>query len=262
MLANHKKQGNISAGICLVSLVGITVFPSTSAIVLYAVFIPTYLFTFWSYAKAKGYSGVVGIVLPCLSIIGLIILAVLKDKHPESVSNPSIKEGQYSAEGGNMFFRKKVDVDEYCAASLNALFSPEREKVWEQLRQTSNDPALSAIDRTVYINHIRAIMVELVLIAITKNCSMDIGSDARVFTWAYFKDHGATQIEEIGRIYNQAFGATAGDGVAGIVGSFSDELTGGKLQQDTMQCLHAEFYAVLRSLFEEFKSIKLTTKRG
>ena len=161
-----------------------------------------------------------------------------------------------------MFFRKKVDVDEYCAASLNTLFSPEREKVWEQLRQACNDPALSAIDRTAYINHIRAIMVELVLIAITKNCNMNIGSDARFFTMTYFKDHGATHVEEIERTYNQAFGAITGDGVAGMVTLFSDQLTDGKLRQDTKQRLHAEFYALLRPLFEEFKSIKLTTKRG
>ena len=161
-----------------------------------------------------------------------------------------------------MLFKKKVDIDEYGAASLNALFSPEREKVWEQLRQACNDPALSAIDRTVYINHIRAIMVELVLIAITKNCGMDIGSDAQVFTMIYFKDHGATHIEQIGSTYDQVFGATPGDGVLGMVHLFSDQLTEGKLRQDTMQRLHAEFYAVLRPLFEEFKNIKLTTKRG
>ena len=66
-----------------------------------------------------------------------------------------------------MFFRKKVDVDDYCVASLNALFAPDREKVWEQLRHECKDPAISEIDRTAYINHIRAIMVELILIAIT-----------------------------------------------------------------------------------------------
>lgn len=91
---------------------------------------------------------------------------------------------------------------------------------------------------------------------------MDIGSDARFFTMIYFKDHGATHIEKIGRTYNQVFGATAGDGVAGIVRSFSDQLTDGRLRQDTVKRLQTEFYAVLRSLFEEFNSIKLTTKRG
>jgi hypothetical protein len=161
-----------------------------------------------------------------------------------------------------VFFRKKMDVDDYCAASLNALFSPEREKVWEQLRQSCNDPALSGIDRTAYINHIRAIMVELVLIAITKNFNTAIGSDARFFAMNYFKDYGASHVAEIGGTYNQVFGITPGDGVAGMVASFSEQLADGRLRQDTIQRLHVEFYAVLKSLFDDFKSIKLTTKRG
>jgi hypothetical protein len=35
----------------------------------------------WAVAKAKGYSGWIGMTLPFLSIIGLIILAALDDKH-------------------------------------------------------------------------------------------------------------------------------------------------------------------------------------
>ena len=160
-----------------------------------------------------------------------------------------------------MFFRKKMDVDEYCAASLNALFSAEREKVWEQLRQACNDPALSGIDTTVYLTHIRAIMIELVLIAIAKSFNMNIGSDARFFVMTHLKDHGASHIYDIARTYNQVFGATPKDGVAGMVSSFSKQLADGRLRQDTMQRLHVEFYAVLTSLFDDFKSIKLTTER-
>jgi hypothetical protein len=140
-------------------------------------------------------------------------------------------------------------------------FSAEREKVWEQLRQACNDQALLEIDRAVYINHVRAIMVELVLIAITKNFNIDIGSDARVFAMSFFKGHDASHIEEIKRTYNQVFGSTPGYGVAGIVTSFSDQLAAGRLRQDTLKQLHSEFYAVLQSLFDDFKSIKLTTKR-
>lgn len=88
-------------------------------------------------------------------------------------------------------------MDEYCATSLDALFSVERKKVWEQLRQACNDPALSKIDRADYINHVRAIMVELVLIAIAKNFNMDIGIDARFFVTSYFNKHSASHIEEI-----------------------------------------------------------------
>lgn len=161
-----------------------------------------------------------------------------------------------------MFFRKKIDVEEYCAATLNSLFSAEREKVWEQLRQACNDQALSDIDSADYIDHVRAIMVELVLIAISKNFNMDIGSDARVFAMCFFKDHDASHIEDIKRTYNQVFGSTPGDGVAGIVSLFSDQLAAGRLRQDTLKRLHSEFCAVLQSLFDDFKSIKLTTKRG
>lgn len=161
-----------------------------------------------------------------------------------------------------MLFRKKRDVDDYCAASLKALFSANREEVWEQLRHACSDPALSGIDRTVYFNHIRAIMIELVLIAIAKNFNMDIGSDAHFFVLTYCREHGVSHIDDIRGTYSQAFGAIAQDGVAAIVVSFSGQLANGQLRHDTIERLYAEFYAVLNGLFDDFKSINLTTKRG
>ena len=53
--------------------------------------IGSFWFAFWAYAKGKGYSGWLGIVLPLFSVIGLIVLVVLKDKHPESVSSSETK---------------------------------------------------------------------------------------------------------------------------------------------------------------------------
>ncbi|MBC9249876.1 hypothetical protein A9179_06260 [Pseudomonas alcaligenes] len=38
------------------------------------------LLMFWAYAKSKGRSGWLGVLLPFLSIIGLLILLLLKDK--------------------------------------------------------------------------------------------------------------------------------------------------------------------------------------
>jgi hypothetical protein len=157
-----------------------------------------------------------------------------------------------------MFFKKKMAVDDYCEACLKALFEPDREKVWEQFRQACNDPALSGIDKTAYMEHMRAIMIELVLISITKTFNLHISSDAGFFVMFYLKDNNATQIHEIGRTYNQVFGGTPQDGVAGIVQSFSQQLADGQLRQDH---LHIELYSVLNSLYNDFKSIKLTTKR-
>jgi hypothetical protein len=160
-----------------------------------------------------------------------------------------------------MFFKKKMAVNDYCEACLKALFETDREKVWEQLRQACNDPALSGIDKTAYMEHMRAIMIQLVLISIAKKFNMHISMDAGFFVMSYLKDQNATQIYEIGRTYNQVFGSTPQDGIAGIVSSFSLQLADGQIRQDSLQYLHLELYSVLNSLYDDFKSIKLTTKR-
>jgi hypothetical protein len=38
---------------------------------------------FWSYAKAKGHSGWLGVLLPILNIVGLVVLLRLTDRHPQ-----------------------------------------------------------------------------------------------------------------------------------------------------------------------------------
>jgi len=48
------------------------------------VWIVAFWISCWATAKAKGYSGLVGIVLPIFSILGLIILILLRDKHPQA----------------------------------------------------------------------------------------------------------------------------------------------------------------------------------
>lgn len=161
-----------------------------------------------------------------------------------------------------MLFRKKQDVDDYCTASLKVLFSADREKLWDQLRLACSDPALSEAVKRDYFDHIRAVMIELVLIAITKNSSMEVGFDAHVFVEAYCRDHGFSHIDEIRRTYSQAFGFPGQDGVASMVASFSRQLADGQLRKETTERHYVEFYAVLGCLLDEFKSIKLTTKRG
>jgi hypothetical protein len=159
-----------------------------------------------------------------------------------------------------MFFRKKIDVKDYCAARLEALFSAERDKVWSQFRELCKDPALSGIDSTIYFEHIRAIMIDLLLIAIAKKFRWNVGSDANIFVWTYLKSRHAPQLNDIVSAYSQVFGVTPHDGIIGIIVSFSNQLAGGRLREDTKQRLHAEFYGVLESLFNDFQSMKLTTK--
>ena len=99
MLAKYKKQANIAAGLWLCSVVAIVAtmqsaqgniwvnadIPRISLIVVSAI---SFWFAFWAYARAKGHSGLLGLVLPFFSVVGLLILARLKDRHPETPEGP------------------------------------------------------------------------------------------------------------------------------------------------------------------------------
>jgi hypothetical protein len=119
--------------------------------------------------------------------------------------------------------------EDYCARNLTPLFSREREAAWAALRQASNDSRLSAVEAQLYDDHLRAIFIQLMLIAVGKSCSMDASSDAHVFVMMYLKQHNHSEIDEISKGYNQAF-ASSGlapnrDGVAEMVAHFAGVLT-------------------------------------
>ena len=95
MLAGYKKKANIGAAVWLASMIGTiatmplaggqNVWEASNPIpaIMMAVMTVAYFYAFWAYAKAKGYSGVVGVIAPVFAVIGLVVLALLKDKHPE-----------------------------------------------------------------------------------------------------------------------------------------------------------------------------------
>jgi hypothetical protein len=94
MIAKYKRQSNYAAGLwflCTAILIASmqsspgNIWDNGDAprIVLMISSIISYWFAFWAYAKAKGRSGILGLVLPLFSIVGLVILAGLEDLHPE-----------------------------------------------------------------------------------------------------------------------------------------------------------------------------------
>lgn len=156
-----------------------------------------------------------------------------------------------------MFFKKKVSVEDYCTRNLTPLFSKERETAWEGLRCDCNDSKLSAVDAQLYYNHLRAVFIQLMLIAIAKNCSMDASSDAHVFVMMYLKERNLSVIDEISKDYNRAFAIPGTDGVRQMVRHFAGSLTAGKMQPETIEQLYAEFYGILRIFFDDFRAFKL-----
>ena len=160
-----------------------------------------------------------------------------------------------------MFFKKKLSVEDYCTRNLTPLFSKERETAWEAMRRASNDRQLSAVEAQLFYNHLRAVFIQLMLIAVAKNCSMDASSDAHVFVMMYLKERNLSEIDEISKGYNRAFASSGTDGVRQMVLHLADRLTAGKIQPETIEQLYAEFYGILRMFFDDFRSFKLVPLR-
>jgi hypothetical protein len=87
-----------------------------------------------------------------------------------------------------MLFKRKIDVTEYCEGNLKALLSPERDAAYESLRKQCDDPSLTAVDQKLYFDHLRAVVIQLLQIAITRNSSVEISGDAHFFVAKYLKD--------------------------------------------------------------------------
>lgn len=101
------------------------------------------------------------------------------------------------------------------------------------------------------------VMVELVLIAVAKNCSWDVSSDVRAYVVGYLNERGMNDLYALQREYNQAFGGSGTDGVTAMVDLLSEKLTDSRMSENTKQQFYVEFYAMLNVFFDDFKSMQL-----
>jgi hypothetical protein len=156
-----------------------------------------------------------------------------------------------------MLFKKKIPFQEYCTASMRAAFEHSDEATGDLFRRSCADSFFSAAEPQLYLNHLRAVFIELMLIAIAKNCKTEINLQAVIFVHTHIKQLNFPQISELCHDYSQAFASSSTDGVRQMVLHFNDAVTTVRMRQETVDRLYAEFYAVLMSHFNDFKSIKL-----
>lgn len=100
MIAEYKKKSNIAAGVWLVTMaILIYMFSGNGVesniwktenipvIIVFTIHGLAFAAALWWYAKAKGYWGILGLLLMLLNIIGLIIIALLPDKEKTDITN-------------------------------------------------------------------------------------------------------------------------------------------------------------------------------
>jgi len=102
MLAQYRRKANIAAGVWFASIIPLIAFVAIAEgisevaqgiiqLLFIAVLGSSYWYGCWALAKAKGYSSFLGLVLPIFSILGLIILVALRDKH--KIAEPTAPGG-------------------------------------------------------------------------------------------------------------------------------------------------------------------------
>ena len=158
------------------------------------------------------------------------------------------------------FFKKRVNVTDYCGANLATLFAKERETTWDEVLVRFSEVRFAEADKKLYHNNLRAIMTELMLIAITKTYIWKkprVSSDARDFVMKYFDEYGLKEINSLCGEYNQAFGSSSIDGVAMMVRLFSSKFAHCNPGEQLLKQLHLEFYGMLNVFYDDLRSIRL-----
>lgn len=158
--------------------------------------------------------------------------------------------------GVKVIFKTKVRFTAFCTLKLNELRSNEREAVWNRLRDSCNDAALSRADSSLYYANLRAVITSLIRIAIARNCGVHLSIATQSFISAYWKRR-AKNIGALAEDYSEAFGSSRSDGVMSIVQLFSQKVTESKMCQQAQQQLYSEFHRILGAMFNEFKEVAL-----
>jgi hypothetical protein len=156
-----------------------------------------------------------------------------------------------------MLFKKRIPFQEYCTSSLRAIFENTDEATGETFRNQCDDPQLSAADAQLFLTHLRAVFIEMMLIAIAKTSNCDISLQATIFVSTRLKELNFPELGPICHEYSQAFASSNVDGVMQVARYFDKAVTTGRMREETIGRLYTELSAVLHSHFNDFKRVKL-----
>jgi len=101
MLPAYRKKANVAAGVYLISMAMALIGPISNnmgwlAMPVSIIIGISFFYALWAYVKAKGYRGILGLILPLLPAIGLVILMLLPDKCKELQSTQDSNQSKNS----------------------------------------------------------------------------------------------------------------------------------------------------------------------
>ena len=158
-----------------------------------------------------------------------------------------------------MLFKRRISVSEYCTTRLDLLLSPQQAKIWTSARAASPDPAFRQWDQAVFLANMRAAHLQLLGIPITRSYPFGLSMEASEFIDDYLARSEHEGLKPLVLEYNSAFGSSPTDGVLAMAQLFGDKVGEGRLAEATIRQLWEDFYAALRSVFDDFKKVRLVS---
>jgi hypothetical protein len=163
-----------------------------------------------------------------------------------------------------MFFKRKISVDEYCKTRLDLLFSDQQAQVWLQLKQSWPDFKYLSISDNLYLSHLRAAHIEILLMVVIKKFALrnNIYDEVEEFIDNYLNEHNESNIMDLLPLYSHALGSSPIDGVLVMAKFMADCLYQGKCSQETILSFRVQLYGAIDSIRADFKKVKLVSNRN
>lgn len=162
-----------------------------------------------------------------------------------------------------MFFKRRVNVREYCTSKMESLTAPESAQTWAALHKNSNDAAFLAVPMQQVADELLAAHVQLMSCAIAKEYhNVELYMGAGMSIKAFFSIRSNSGWEATKDAYNKAFGSSPADGVLEMAKLFNHRLANGRLAEQTVKSVYDLMYRALGSFYDGFSRIRLVFKLG
>jgi hypothetical protein len=163
-----------------------------------------------------------------------------------------------------MFFKRKISVDEYCKTRLDLLFSDQQTQVWLQLKQSWPDYInLSASDH-LYLTHLRAAHIEILLMVVIKKFALrnNIYDEVEECIDNYLNEDNESNIIDILPLYSRALGSSSIDGILSMAKFMATNICNDKCPQETILSFRVQLYGAIDSIRADFKKVKIVSHRN
>ena len=157
-----------------------------------------------------------------------------------------------------MFWKKRIQLAEYCEGMFKFIFSQRYDSVADRLLDTCPAAYRVGIDRDWYMKNFRTAVLQLLAVTFSRNLKRDQRIEAQLLVGSFLKAGAHEEVERLYRQYNSAFGSDFEDGLRAMASLFVRTCVAPDDDPGGVQGLHYDaFYEVLRAFFENIKSVKV-----